>query len=152
MRSLLSEFKDYLYLVYTPAYDPDANRIEWHWRVSRRVVTQNHHRSTFALLLADTERHFQALGQMPASVLRHIWESVCSRQGSGGSSVTRPSRLSSLEVESAIAQSSEKNSNEPPAQKNVNRTLLSGSRGEIFTEFLNGQNSTPNWVATSRDA
>jgi transposase len=30
MRSLLSEFKDHLYLVYTPAYDPDANRIEWH--------------------------------------------------------------------------------------------------------------------------
>ncbi len=30
VRSLLSEFKDQLYLVYTPAYDPDANRIEWH--------------------------------------------------------------------------------------------------------------------------
>jgi hypothetical protein len=30
VRSLLSEFKDHLYLVYTPAYDPDANRIEWH--------------------------------------------------------------------------------------------------------------------------
>lgn len=72
VRSLLSEFKDYLYLVYTPAYDPDANRIEWLWRVSRWVVTHNHHRSTFELLLADTERHFQALGQMPASVLRHI--------------------------------------------------------------------------------
>jgi DDE superfamily endonuclease len=35
VRSLLSEFKDHLYLVYTPAYDPDANRIEWLWRVSR---------------------------------------------------------------------------------------------------------------------
>ena len=30
VRSLLSEFKENLYLVYTPAYDPDANRIEWH--------------------------------------------------------------------------------------------------------------------------
>ena len=30
VRSLLSELKDQLYLVYTPAYDPDANRIEWH--------------------------------------------------------------------------------------------------------------------------
>jgi hypothetical protein len=29
VRSLLSEFKDHLYVVYTPAYDPDANRIEW---------------------------------------------------------------------------------------------------------------------------
>jgi len=58
--------------VYTPAYDPDANRIEWLWRVSRRVVTHNHHRSTFELLLADVERHFQALAQTPAEVLRHI--------------------------------------------------------------------------------
>jgi len=72
VRSLLSEFKDQLYLVYTPAYDPDANRIEWFWRVSRRVVTHNHHRSPFELLLADVEQHFQALGKTPAEVLRHI--------------------------------------------------------------------------------
>jgi len=72
VRSLLSEFKDHLYLVYTPAYDPDANRIEWLWRVSRRIVTHNHHRSDFALLLADMEAHFQALAQTPVEVLRHI--------------------------------------------------------------------------------
>jgi transposase len=72
VRSLLSEFKDQLYLVHTPAYDPDANRIEWLWRISRRVVTHNHHRSTFELLLADVEQHFQALGKTPAEVLRHI--------------------------------------------------------------------------------
>ncbi len=72
VRSLLSELKDQLYLVYTPAYDPDANRIEWLWRVSRRVVTHNHHRSTFELLLADVEQHFQTLGKTPAEVLRHI--------------------------------------------------------------------------------
>src|SRR6266700_7589595 len=29
--------------------------------VSRRVVTHNHHRSTFELLLTDVEKHFQAL-------------------------------------------------------------------------------------------
>jgi hypothetical protein len=29
VRSMLSEFKDHLSLVYTLAYDPDANRIEW---------------------------------------------------------------------------------------------------------------------------
>jgi hypothetical protein len=29
VRGLLTEFKEKLYLVYTPAYDPDANRIEW---------------------------------------------------------------------------------------------------------------------------
>ena len=72
VRSLLSEFKDHLYLVYTPAYDPDANRIEWLWRISRRVVTHHHHRSTFELLLADVEQHFQALAKTPAEVLRHI--------------------------------------------------------------------------------
>ena len=41
-------------------------------RVSRRVVTHNHHRSTFELLLADVEKHFQALAQAPAEILRHI--------------------------------------------------------------------------------
>src|SRR5579859_5950862 len=72
VRSMLTELQEYLYLVYTPAYDPDANRIEWLWRVSRRVVTHNHHRNTFELLLADVEQHFQALVQTPAEVLRHI--------------------------------------------------------------------------------
>ena len=41
-------------------------------RVSRRAVTHNHHRGTFELLLADVEKHFQALAQAPADVLRHI--------------------------------------------------------------------------------
>src|SRR2546421_2042270 len=72
VRSMLTDLSDWLHLVYTPAYDPDANRIEWLWRVSRRVVTHNHHRSTFELLLADVERHFQSLAQTPAEVLRHI--------------------------------------------------------------------------------
>ena len=72
VRSMLTELKEHLSLVYTPAYDPDANRIEWLWRVSRRVVTHNHQRSDFALLLADVENHFQALTQTPADVLRHI--------------------------------------------------------------------------------
>jgi len=72
VRSMLTELQEHLYVVYTPAYDPDANRIEWLWRVSRRVVTHNHHRSTFELLLADVEQHFQSLAQTPAEVLRHI--------------------------------------------------------------------------------
>src|SRR2546426_8461779 len=37
-----------------------------------RVVTHNHHRSTFELLLTDMEQHFQALARTPAEVLRHI--------------------------------------------------------------------------------
>ena len=72
VRSMLTELKEQLYLVYTPAYDPDANRIEWLWRVSRRVVTHNHHRGTFELLLEDLAQHFQALARTPAEVLRHI--------------------------------------------------------------------------------
>jgi transposase len=72
VRSMVTELHEHLRLVYTPAYDPDANRIEWLWRVSRRVVTHNHHRSTFDLLLADLEIHFQTLARSPAEVLRHI--------------------------------------------------------------------------------
>jgi transposase len=72
VRSLLAEFKKRLYLVYTPAYDPDANRIEWLWRISRRVVTHNHQRPSFELLLADIQEHFHTLAQTPAEVLRHI--------------------------------------------------------------------------------
>jgi transposase len=72
VRSLLAEFKEHLYLVYTPAYDPDANRIEWLWRVSRHVVTHNHQRPAFELLLADAKEHFQTLTQIPADVLCHI--------------------------------------------------------------------------------
>ncbi len=40
--------------------------------VSRRVVTHNHQRGDFALLLADVERHFQTLARTPAQILRHI--------------------------------------------------------------------------------
>src|SRR5216684_5362359 len=65
VRSMLTELKEHLSLIYTPAYDPDANRIEWLWRISRRIVTHNHHRSDFALLLADVEKHFQALARTP---------------------------------------------------------------------------------------
>jgi hypothetical protein len=53
VRSMLTALKEQLYLVYTPASDPDANRIAWLWRVSRRVVTHHHHRSEFERLLAD---------------------------------------------------------------------------------------------------
>jgi len=72
VRGMQTELQEHLRLVYTPAYDPDANRIEWLWRVSRRVVTHNHHRSTFDLLLTDLEAHFQTLARSPAEVLRHI--------------------------------------------------------------------------------
>jgi hypothetical protein len=37
LRQLLDELRGQLILVYTPAYDPDANRIEWLWRALRRT-------------------------------------------------------------------------------------------------------------------
>jgi transposase len=72
LRALLEEYKDDLLLVYTPAYDPDANRIEGLWRWSRREVTHNHHRETCAALVQDIQVHFQTLAYQPTLVLRHL--------------------------------------------------------------------------------
>ena len=72
VRSMLTELSTQLSLVYTPAYDPDANRIEWLWRISRRIVTHNHQRKDFDLLLADARMHFETLSRTPDDLLRHI--------------------------------------------------------------------------------
>jgi transposase len=72
VRQMVAELYDHLRIIYTPAYDPDANRIEWLWRWSRREVTHNHQRATFAALLEDIHGHFQTLGQHPDLVLRQI--------------------------------------------------------------------------------
>jgi transposase len=72
VRQMLAELQDHLRLIYTPAYDPDANRIEWLWRWSRRDVTHNHQRTTFAALLEDIQEHFETLRQHPDLVLRQI--------------------------------------------------------------------------------
>src|SRR5262249_38663457 len=48
LRQLLAEANataERLVLVYTPRYDPEANRIEWLWRALRRTVTHNHQRA-----------------------------------------------------------------------------------------------------------
>src|SRR6266487_4468785 len=52
LRGLLAELGEDLVLVYTPTYDPDANRIEWLWRSLRRAVTHTHQRQTLAELVA----------------------------------------------------------------------------------------------------
>src|SRR6266536_136648 len=52
LRALLEELGEELVLVYTPTYDPDANRIEWLWRALRRTVTHTHRRQTLADLVA----------------------------------------------------------------------------------------------------
>ena len=74
-------------------------------RITRRVVTQNHHRSDFALLLADVEHHFQALAQTPADVLRHIGSPFAPDTDQHCSSVTRSGRIINLEAYSIIASS-----------------------------------------------
>lgn len=72
VRAMLAELTGQLYLVYTPAYDPDANRIEWLWRISRRAVSHNHQRETWLELQADIVHHFALLRQRPDEVLRHL--------------------------------------------------------------------------------
>jgi transposase len=56
LRGLLEELGSDLVLVYTPTYDPDANRIEWLWRALRRTVTHTHTRQRLDDLLADADR------------------------------------------------------------------------------------------------
>jgi hypothetical protein len=53
LRALVEELRGQLVLVYTPTYDPDANRIEWLWRALRRTVTHTHTRETLPPLLED---------------------------------------------------------------------------------------------------
>ena len=72
VRQMLGELAEHLRLISTPAYDPDANRIEWLWRWSRREVTHNHQRETFAALVEDIHVHFQTLAQHADLVLRQI--------------------------------------------------------------------------------
>jgi transposase len=72
VRQMLAELQDDLRIIYTPAYDPDANRIEWLWRWSRREVTHNHQRTAFATLREDIHEHFKTLRQHPGLVLRQI--------------------------------------------------------------------------------
>ena len=70
VRALLEEAGDRLVLVYTPTYDPDANRIEWLWRSLRRAVTHTHQHATLAPLLADANAWARDI--TPAAVLRQI--------------------------------------------------------------------------------
>src|SRR5256884_5710702 len=92
-RILLSELKNHFSMVYTPAYDPDANRIEWLWRVSRRVVTHNHHRSSFELLLADQRAAFSDTGSDSRRGSPTYRQSLYSGQASGCSSASRSGRI-----------------------------------------------------------
>jgi DDE superfamily endonuclease len=70
LRELLAELGGDLVLVYTPTYDPDANRIEWLWRALRRTVTHTHQRQRLEDLVADADRW--ACTIPAAQVLSHI--------------------------------------------------------------------------------
>ncbi len=72
VRQLLEEHQGQLYIVYTPAYDPRSNPIEWLWKISRRAVTHNHQRTNLKDLRQDAECHFKHLRDNPADVLRHV--------------------------------------------------------------------------------
>ncbi len=72
LRAFLAAHPDDVVLVYTPAYDPDANRIEWLWRATRRAVTHAHQRTAIADLTTDLTDHFADLAAHPADVLRHV--------------------------------------------------------------------------------
>jgi transposase len=70
LRGLLTELGEQLVLVYTPTYDPEANRIEWLWRSLRRTVTHTHQRRVLTELLADAQRWARTLTS--AQVLSQI--------------------------------------------------------------------------------
>jgi transposase len=70
LRALLAEVGEQLVLVYTPTYDPDANRIEWLWRALRRQVTHTHRRQALVELVADADRWAHTI--TPTQVLSQI--------------------------------------------------------------------------------
>jgi hypothetical protein len=70
LRALLEELRGQLVLVYTPTYDPEANRIEWLWRALRRTVTHAHARETLPPLLEDADAWAQTIS--PTEILRQI--------------------------------------------------------------------------------
>jgi hypothetical protein len=82
LRALLEELGERLVLVYTPTYDPDANRIEWLWRSLRRAVTHTHQRRSLAELLADAEQWARTIS--PAEVLSQLGSPFATDQPTAG--------------------------------------------------------------------
>ena len=70
VRALLEELRGQLVLVYTPTYDPEADRIEWLWRALRRAVTHTHTRQTLPPLLEDADAWAHTIS--PTEILRQI--------------------------------------------------------------------------------
>jgi hypothetical protein len=70
LRAFLEEQREHLILVYTPAYDPDSNPIEWLWRVFRPAVTHTHQRRTIDDVLVDADAWITH--RTPQEILQHI--------------------------------------------------------------------------------
>ena len=72
VRAALEAHGAKLRLVYTPAYDPEANPIERLFPPFRQAVTHNHHRDNAADLYRDAIEYFQDEDTHPDRALRHI--------------------------------------------------------------------------------
>lgn len=72
LQETLALHGDRLRLVYTPAYDPQANPTERFWQPFRQQVTHNHRRDDLYDLQLDAHHHFLRLDGDPNAVLRHI--------------------------------------------------------------------------------
>ena len=70
VRALLEDLRGQLVLVYTPTYDPEANRIDWLWRALRRAVTHTHTRETLPPLLQDADAWARTIS--PLDILPQI--------------------------------------------------------------------------------
>jgi transposase len=70
LRHLLEELRGQLVLVYTPAYDPESNRIEWLWRSLRRKVTHTHGHEILPPLLENADSWARTIS--PMDILRQI--------------------------------------------------------------------------------
>jgi hypothetical protein len=80
LRAWLDEQAEQIRLLYTPAYDPDANPTERLWRAMRPRVTHNHHRDDLVGLYADARTYFDGLDAAPERVLSHIGSSFAPAQ------------------------------------------------------------------------
>jgi hypothetical protein len=72
LREMLETHGDHLRLVYTPAYDPEANPIERFCKPFRHDVTHNHRRENLYHLQIDAYQHFLARDSDPNTALREI--------------------------------------------------------------------------------
>jgi hypothetical protein len=96
LRELLAELGEQLVLVYTPTYDPDANRIEWLWRALRHSVTHTHRRQALVDLVADADRWARMI--TPAQVLSQIGSPFALDQQPPARGGTRPCSMNSQEA------------------------------------------------------